>query len=150
MPPLDVRYYYILELLFSVVEDLKLITHPWQRVVPHTFESPKHENISGFFNGRTNWTFTCHHKSDIMLVAGFYVPKGEYHKGPYYIPPVSTRNRGTYIQQLVKKSDTLTIDTIISRQCKLVLWIVSNCKVSDRISYADELVKNGIKLDRFF
>ena len=128
--------------------DLPPNTAPWQRWVVQTFESPVHETIPGFFNGKANWTFSYHTKSEIQWRMGFYVPRGKYDKGPYFIPAGNAGKK--YITQLRATSNNFAMKEIQSnKKEKGVLWIVSNCGPKKRKAYVKELKRMGLKIDIF-
>lgn len=128
--------------------DLPPNAAPWQRWVVQTFESPVHETIPGFFNGKANWTFSYHTKSEIQWRMGFYVPRGKYDKGPYFIPAGNAGKK--YITQLRATSNNFAMEEILSnKKEKGVLWIVSNCGPQKRKAYVKELKRMGLKIDIF-
>ena len=122
-------------------------TKPWQRWVLQTAESPRHERIQGFFNGRVNWTFTYRKRSEIFYAYGFYFPHGEYDKMPFYIPKDSSQYLKT-LNDIINNSNKI-VNAYLNKKEKGVLWIISNCGPAKRNKYAQELKKNGLAIDKF-
>ena len=122
-------------------------TKPWQRWVLQTSESPRHERIQGFFNGRVNWTFTYHKRSEIFYAYGLYFPCGEHDKIPFYIPKDSSQYLKT-LNDIINNSNKI-VNAYLNKKEKDVLWIISNCGPAKRNKYAQELKKNGLVIDKF-
>ena len=118
-----------LSIYLSIGTDLPA-TKPWQRWVLQTAESPRHERIQGFFNGRVNWTFTYHKQSEIFYPYGFYFPRGEYDKIPFYIPKDSSQYLKT-LNDIINNSNKI-VNVYLTKKEKVVLWVVSNCGSSKR------------------
>ena len=75
---------------------------------------------------------------------GFYVPRGKYDKGPYFIPGGNAGKK--YITQLRATSNNFAMEDILSnKKEKGVLWIVSNCGPQKRKAYVKELKPHGFK-----
>ena len=108
-----------------------------------TYESPVHESIPQFFNGKVNWTFSYHTKSEIQWRTAFYVPRGKYKQGPYIFPDGEDGEK--YTLQL--KNAIHDVD--LSKKLKPVLWMVSNCSPRKRRDYTRELQRKGLTIDIF-
>ena len=128
---------------FSHVNDLPSSRKPWQRWALQVRESPNNVHFQSYFNNKINWTITYHHQSDVSLVWGFYVPKGNYEQGPYFIPD----NLRHSMERSGVVTDDKEIRSLVRNKTLSALWIASNCGVLKRNNYVKEMKKGGIKLD---
>ena len=111
-----------------------------QRWVVQTKESPKHDHIPRFFNGKSTLSCTYHRNSDLPCNYGFYVSLKEIKKQSFQ----SITNKRTV--QFIN-SWQLDLDRLMKNKHKSVLWIYSNCGINYRNTYAKALQKYGVKVD---
>ena len=68
---------------------------------------------------------------------------------PIYFPQITHFNK--YLDKLeVKiKNNRVDMKSLVAKKSREVLWMYSNCRVKDRVRYAEQLIKSGMQIDIF-
>ena len=105
-----------------------------------------HQHIPSFLDGPHAMSCTYHRDSDLPCFYGFYTSLDGQQKNPFFFP------NNTKFQNKIKEHINKTrIETteILKTKNESVLWLFSHCRFRARISYANQLIGNGTKIDMF-